>query len=451
MNHPLVAQFLPTSDRRTARQTLQMGTITAIQLLGGLAQLTLSARILGPDGFGVLAIIIAVAMLIHGLLATPGGETVTTFITRAVMEERPQEASRILRFTMAVSLGLSLIAYAVIAVLVLMAGSLLGIDNAHRDSALMYGVVGIFLATRTETLAVLRLSDRISLGLVIILAGVLTRVALLGTIWLQGGGLFEVVLAHIAGVVVSGAGMLVAATVSAPRAGITGFLSSMSLKVPPDVVRFQTGVFGRSTSSALAYNIDTFLVAQFAGVADVGLYRAARQIAEAGHHPFQPLKDGVQLQYSKQWYSGQGRALRRTSLLFGLVSFASAAALFGLLAIFHQPIAWFLLGEEFSGAAPLLLIMIFGAFTVNSISTLTVLPAAVGRAWPALAAEMGGLAVFVAAIVWLVPLLGAQGAAWANTTYYSVMALILVPFIISILRQSRATTSGEGRRHHGKQ
>ena len=414
-----------------------MGAITAVQILGGLAQLVISARILGPESFGVLAVIIAVASLVHRLLAIPGGETVTTFVTRAVAEERPQEASRILRFTMAVSLGLALVAYAVIAGLVLMAGSLLGIDNAHRDLALMYGVVGIFLATRTESLAVLRLSDRVSLGLVIVLAGVLVRVTLLGIVWVKGGGLFEVVLAHITGVVVSGVGMLVAATVSAPRAEITGFLSSLSLKVPPDVVRFQTGVFGRSTFSALAYNVDTLLVAQFAGAADVGLYRAARQITDTGHYPFQPLKDGVQLQYSRQWYSGQGGALRRTSLSFSLVSFASAAALFGLLAIFHQPIAWFLLGEEFSGAAPLLLIMIFGAFALNSISALAALPAAVGRVWPSLAGETGGLAVFVAVLVWLVPLRGAEGAAWANTIYYSVIALIILPFAISILRESR--------------
>ena len=414
-----------------------MGAITAVHILGGLVQLTLSARILGPEGFGVLAAVIAVTALIHGLLAVPGGEAVTTFVTRAVAADRPQEASRILRFTMAASLGLSLVAYAVVAVLALMASSLLGIEDAYRDLALIYGVVGILLATRTESLAVLRLSDRVSLGLAITLAGVLTRVALFGAVWLKGGGLLEVVLAHIAGVVVSGAGMLVAAAVSAPRAGITGFLSSLSLKVPPDVVRFQTGVFGRSTFAALAYNVDTLLVAQFAGSADVGLYRAARQITETAHYPFQPLKDGVQLQYSRQWYSGLGGALRRTSLLFGLVSFASAAALFGLLAIFHQPIAWLFLGEEFSGAAPLLLVMIFGAFAVNSISALAVLPTAVGRVWPSLAGEMGGLAVFVAVLVWLVPLRGAEGAAWANTTYYGVIALILVPSIISTLRQSR--------------
>ena len=124
-------------------------------------------------------------------------------------------------------------------------------------------------------------------------------------------------------------------------------------------------------------------------------------------------------------------------LLFSLVSFASAAALFGLLAIFHQPIAWLLLGEEFSGAAPLLLIMTFDAFALNSISALTALSAAVGRVWPSLAGEMGGLAAFVAVLVWLVPLRGAEGAAWANTIYYSVIALILPPFAISILRESR--------------
>ena len=432
-----LTRLLSTSDRRAARQTLWMGAITAAQLLGGLAQMVISARILGPEGFGALAVIIAAAFLIHGLLAVPGGEAVTTFVTQAVAEDRPQEASRILRFTMALSLGLSLIAYAFIALIVLVAGSLLGIENAHRDVALMYGVVGIFRATRTESLAVLRLSDRISLGLAITLASVLLRVALLGIVWLQGGGMFDVVLTHIAGVVVSGAGMLVAATASAPRAGITGFLSSLSLRVPPEVVRFQTGIFWRTTIATLAYNMDTLLVAQFTGAAEVGLYRAARQVTDTGHYPFQPLRDGVQPQYSKQWYAGQGGALRRISLLFSLASFGSAVGLFGLLAIFHQPLVRLFLGEEFSGVAPLLLIMIAGAFVINSISALTVLPAAVGRVWPLLAGELGGLAVSIALIVWLVPLHGAEGAAWANTAYYSVIALIMAPFIISTLRQSR--------------
>ena len=251
------------------------------------------------------------------------------------------------------------------------------------------------------------------------------------------GGMLEIVLAQIAGVVVNGAGMLAAAVLSAPRAGITGLLRSPSLQVPPDVLRFQTGTFGRTTLSALAYNIDTLLLAQFAGAADVGLYRAARQITDIAHYPFRPLRNGVQPEYSRQWYAGQGRELRRTALRFTLASGALAAALFGILAIFHQPITRLFLGDEFAGVAPLLLILIPGGFFLSSIAGLAALPAAVGRAWPRVAGETAGLLAFAAILLWLTPTQGATGAAWGNTAYYATIGLVLIPFAIAILRQSR--------------
>ncbi len=371
MKHPLITRLFPAPDRRVARQTLWMGAITAVQLLGGLAQVSISARILGPDGYGVLAVIVAVTLLIYGLLAIPGGEAVTAFVTRGVAEGRPEEASRILRFVLAISLGLSLIAYALIAALTFTASSLLGIDQAYRDAMLLYGLVGIFLATQTETLAVLRLSDRVSLGLAVTIASVLTRVALLAAAWLMEGGLLWVILAHVAGSAVNGVGMFLAAAVSAPRAGLRGLLRSGSLKVPSDVVRFQAGAFGKSTIWALTHNMDSILVAQFTGAADVGLYRGARQIIDTARYPFQPLMDGVQPEYSRQWYSRRGEALRRATLRFGLVSFTLAVVEFGMLVIFHQLVTRLILGAEFSGAAPLLLIMIPGSFVATSVSVLS--------------------------------------------------------------------------------
>lgn len=420
-----------------ARQTFWMGAITVVQLLGGLAQMSISARILGPEGYGALAVIMAVTLLIHGLLAIPGGEAVTAFVTRSVAEGRPEEASRVLRFALAVSLGLSLIAYALIAALTFTAGILLGIAEAHAEAALLYGVVGIFLATQTETLATLRLSDRVSLGLAAAVAGVLTRMGLLAVAWMTGGGLLAVILAHIAGAAVNGAGMLVATTVSAPRAGMAGLLRSLSLRVPPDVVRFQTGAFGKSAIWVLAHNMDSILLAQFTSAADVGLYRGSRQIIDSTRYPFLPLKNAVQPEYSRQWYSGRVRELRGASLRFTLATFTLSAAGFGLLAIFHQPITRLILGAEFSGAAPLVLIMLVGSFVSSSVSVLTILPAAAGRVWPSLAGSAAGLVASVAVIAWLVPRYGAGGAAWANTAYFIVFVLVLMPYAISILRHSR--------------
>ena len=425
-----------TSDRRVARQSLWMGAITGVQLLGGLAQVSLSARILGPEGFGVLAVIMAVTTLIHGLLSLPGGDTVTTFATRAVAEGRAEEASRILRFSLVASFGLSLVAYALIAGLALAGSGLLGIAQVHADAVLLFGTVGILRATQSGTMAVLRLADRVSLGLIVIIATMLTRVALLIIAWLTDGGLIEVVMAYVAAGVVNGVGMFAVVTMSARRAGMQALLCSFSVKVPPDVVRFHMGIFSRTSLWALAENIDVILLAQLASAADVGLYRAARQIIDTASRPFEPLRQSTQPEFSRQWYSRQGAALRRTVLRFTLLAIAFAVVGFGLLGAFREPIIQFILGTEFSGAAPLLLIMIPGMFVATSSFVLCVLPVATGRFWPLLASTTAGLVASVVAIVWLVPLYGAAGAAWANTTYFLVEVIVLTPFIVSILRRS---------------
>ncbi len=432
---PLIARLLSQSDRRVARQTLWMGGIMVVQLLGGLAQISLSARILGPEGFGVLAIIIAAASIVHGLIAMPGGDAVTTFVTRSVTAGRPEEAARILRFTLAVSLGLSLVAYAVIAALALTASAMLGLDPAHTDAALLYGAVGVLIAAQSESLAVLRLADRVSLGLAVTIASVLTRVGLIVAAWLTDGGLIDIIWAHVAGAAVYGIGLFVATAVAARQAGVIGFLRSLSVATPQDMVWFQVGTFVKGSMGALAENVDSILVAQFAGVADAGLYRAARQIVDTARRPFQPLMAGVQPEYSRQWYSGEGGELRRTALRFTLLSLALAAAGFGMLAIFREPVTLLVLGDGFSGVVPLLLIMSIGSFVAASISPLAVLPQSVGRIRPSLVAWTAAFITLLAAMILLIPLYGAEGAAWANTAHRMVWWMVAIPFIVSILHQ----------------
>ena len=433
---------LPASDRRAARQTLWMGATTAVEVLGGLAQVFISVRILGPEGYGVLAVIIAVTSLIHGLLAVPGGDAVTTFGTRGTVQRRPEEASRILRFALAISLGTALIAYALIAALALAAGSLLGIAElgiagAHVDAVLLYGVVGILMATRTETFAILRLSERVSLGLAITFAATVTRVVLFAVAWITDGGLIAVVLAYVVGAAVYGAGMFIAAAASAPRAGMTGVLRSWSLKVPPDVVRFQYGAYGKSTIGMLTQHIDVILLAQFVGAADVGLYRGARQIVDTARQPFGVLQSGVKPEYSRHWYAGQGAALRRTAFRFTLLAVALAVAGFGVLVAFLEPITGLLLGPGFSGVTPLLLVMIPGSFIAACGSVLVGLLVATGRIWQSLVSVTAGLAAFVAVILWLTPQYGALGTAWGNTALYIMSAIVITPFVFSILKRSK--------------
>ena len=430
-----VRSLLSPSDRRVARQTFWMGSMTAVELVRGLAQVSITARILGPEGFGALAIIVAVSALVHGLVALPGGDTVTTFVTRSVTEGRREEAGAILRLTLVVSQGLSLAAYAVIFVLTLIANSLLGISEVHVNALLLYGLLGVLLATGSEALAVLRLSDRVHLALATTVAATLTSLGLIVLAWRTDGGLPEVVTAYVAAAAVSGIGMLAAAAASARKAGVEGFLSSLSLRSPSDVVRFQYGTFARTKIGTLVQNLDFVLMAQFATAADVGIYRAARRIVDMTKRPFGLIRFGVQPEYSRQWYSGQGAELRRSFRRLTIVSLTLAAAGLTLLVILHKPIIRLVLGDEFAEASSPLLIMIPGAFVAGT-AVYSNLPLATGRTWPVLTSMIAGLLASVAVLVLLVPKYGAEGAAWARTTYSLVSALVLIPFIVSILRQS---------------
>ena len=333
-----VRSLLSPSDRRVARQTFWMGSMTAVEVVRGLAQVSITARILGPEGFGALAVIVAVSTLIHGLLALPGGDTVTTFVTRSVTEGRREEAGAILRLTMVVSQGLSLAAYAVIVVLAFTSSSLLGISETHVTALLLYGLLSVFLATGSETLAVLRLSNRVHLALAVTLAATLTSLGLIVLAWRTDGGLPELVTAYVAAAAVSGVGMFAAAAASARKAGVGGFLSSLSLRSPSDVVRFQFGTFARTKLGTLAQNLDFILMAQLAAAADVGIYRAARQIIDMTRRPFRLIRFGVQPEYSRQWYSGQRAELRRSFRRVTIMSLSVAVVGFALLAILHRPI-----------------------------------------------------------------------------------------------------------------
>lgn len=427
---------LSASDRRVARQALWLNGALGIEFLSGAAQLFITARILGPEGFGALAVIAAVATLIHGLATAPGGDAVAAFGARAAAERRTGEATRVLRFTLAASLGLSLAAYAVIALLASASG-LVGVDSAHREAALLYGLVGVFMATQTETQATLRMADRVPLAFAAAAAGALTRVGLLAAAWEADAGIEAVVFAYVAGAAVYGAGMLAATVASAHRAGMSGLLRSLSMSVPSDVKRFQIGIFGRTIMEALSRNAEFILVAQATGAQNVGLYRAARQVMDAAQRPIAMARLSAQTEQSRLWRFGLGEELRRSVLRFTLFAFALAAAGFGLLAVFREPIVRFILGEAFLGSAPVLLILIPAAFVANAITPFVALPLAAGRIAPYLWSLGSGLAVSTPAYFLLASAYGAEGAAFARITYIFVARLVLIPFAAAALRESR--------------
>ena len=444
-------RILSTSDQRVARQTFWLNAISVIRLLGGIAQISITAKMLGVEGYGTLAAIVAFCALIHGIIAIPSGDTVTTFVTRSVTAGHEGEAARIVRFAIVVPFGLSFVAYAVITALTLFIADLMGtIENTYATAVLLYGVVGILGSTSSGSLAILRLSDRVSLGSMIAVLAALMRLGTLGLAWYLGGGLTSVIYAHIAGEALYGLGMLISCALLSKRAGIEGLFRSSSVRVPTDVLRFGIGSFGKSALVSTSSHLDSILLLQLTGVSEVGVYRASRQMVDFARQPFRHLSSGFKMELSRLWYSKDGVGLRRMLFRFTVFTVVLSVSGFAVLALFRTQIVQVILGSDFAEVTSPLLIMIIGSFIVACASPLISLPPATGRISPSVIAETAGLVASVIAILLLVPGYLVQGAAWANTVKLATVAIVLMPYAVSIIKRPRQRESNYEHNDHAR-
>lgn len=428
--------MLRQSDRSIARHTGWLAATSVVELIAGLAYVFFATRILGPSGFGALAVIMATATLVHGVVSIGGSDTVMTFATRCIADGRSRDAAGVVRFVFLMSFGMSLAAYAVVGLVAALASELATVDGTDTTALLWYAAVGVAIANNSTAIAVLRLADRLRLRFAVACAGNVVRIVLLAVFWHVGGDVLTVVWASLAGASVSGIGLLLAAAGCSTRAGMGRLHASATIHVPKDVRRFHGAAFGRTVTGAMGQNIDTILLAQWLGAADVGLYRVARQIVDMTRQPFRMLRSAVQPVISRQWHGGHGGLVRATARRFTVLSVLVAALGLSVLALLRDRIAVLFLGSEFSGVGGLILILIPGAF-VASLAVLGMLPIVAGRAWPSLLSLSSGLAVSVVAILLLVPLHGVEGGAWARTVLSVVSFLVLLPFIMGTLRRSR--------------
>ena len=415
-----------------------MWAMHGAQLLGGLAAVALSWRILGPEGYGALALFMACTTLVGGLLYLPGDQMIATYVTKNLAQGQRREAGNALRFALGAALVSKLAAYGAVVAATLGFGKAIGIEPEHVAAMLVYASVLVTGAMQNECLAILRLAHRVPIGFAATAASALVQVGGLAAAWWVNGGILAVALAYAGCMSAYGGILFIGAVRAARQAKLPLSLRPLLFRMPREVVGFQAAAFVNASCRALNLCLDVVAMAQLTTLAQVGIYRAARQIADFVLRPFFPLALGVQAEYSRLWYGAKRTALRRLALRSSLLSLALSAGGCGLLGAFHPWIIPAILGAGFAEVAASLLIMLIGLFAMAASMALHGLPAATGRGWPGTVIGMAALAVQVAAIALLAPKYGAVGAAWAYTGYCLVFVAFILPCAMAVLRKPAA-------------
>ena len=202
------------SDDPMRRVLLSTGVLfssNSLSLALSVVQSILAARLLGPAGFGLLAIVMAYASTVNGLLSFRMGELVVRYGGEFLEKEEKGKTAALVKAAAASEALVSALAFVVVVISAGLASAFIAKTPGSAELFFLYGL-GLLANFNTETSrGVLQALDKIKLEGVINLAQSLLTAGMIAAAFVSGGDVLSVLYAYLAGKVVLGLGLFMTA------------------------------------------------------------------------------------------------------------------------------------------------------------------------------------------------------------------------------------------------
>jgi O-antigen/teichoic acid export membrane protein len=405
-----VADDTPSVSALASRASVYL-VASATAQLASLVTFPIYARVLGPEQYGVLALLMAFMGL--GKTAALAG-TNTALIRRYSAAE--DEETR--KDTVGSALGYVVASGAAANLIALLAAgvaSQLLLGSGEYSSVFRLAVAAVSIELVVETLmALTRSMERAQLYVTIT------------TIRVAGYVVMAVVFLLALGLGVEGAvlGILIGNTL-ALTALVVGLRGHLSLRMSPGTVSalvgFGIGLLPANLASWALNVADRYMIRGYMTLTDVGQYSAAYRVASL-------VQVGFVLPFHQAWLPFMFRHARdargpevvaRVSRYFAAVGLLITV----ILSAVGRPILVLFAGSEFAAAAVIIPIVSVGVLLGGSVSVVSPGLMVSGKTWLSSTIFVLGAIGNVLLNVLLIPRFGIGGAAWATLLTYGGVAV----------------------------
>ena len=424
--------------RRSMKNAGLLFTGNVLASLLGLVAVALTARGLGVELFGTLALIRAYVTIVDRLVNFQSWQAMIRYGAEALERRHDEEFKRLIKFGTLLDAATAVAGAAIGASAVYWIGQWRGWNPEVIHLASLYSLSILFNLSGTPK-AILRLFDRFTLfawqqvaASVFKLVGVVFALMSRSSL---GGFLVIWMLTDILGYLL----LLALGWRELKRRGFSGILTRTSLQ---GVTRQHPGLWGfvwltnLDGSARMALKeLDTLIVGGLLGVASAGLYQVAKQCAKIIDQVSDPLYEAMYPELAKLWARKDTHQMRRVMVRSGLV-IGSIAVLIWLGFLIAG--GWFLrvvFGAAFVSAHAVLvwylLAMTIDAFLFPLPSALL----AMGRAGSALRINLVSALAFFPALVVLARTFGLPGTGMAFVLQYLIWALGMLGATQALLKR----------------
>jgi O-antigen/teichoic acid export membrane protein len=327
----------------------------------GLVALALTARALGPELLGVLALIQAyIGMVDRARLET--WPALIKYGAQALEEERHEDFKGLIKFGFLLDVATSLLATVIAVAGVFVAGWWL---DWTAETIEMAGIFSLTILFRTSSMptAVLRLFNRFGLDAAQdIVAGVL-RVVLVAIAYLAGAGLWTFLLITLCAQIVNSLILTGAGWAVLWREGYRGILASSCKGMRqrcPGIWSFIWSINAGNIARRSTRELDILFVGGVLDPAAASLYHIAKKLGEVLVLAGTPIQQAVYPELARLWARNEVARFRRTVLQIDFGSGGIGVASLLVVACNAELLITLSMGADFVAAAGPLILQTLG-------------------------------------------------------------------------------------------
>lgn len=412
----------------------------------------LTANFLGVASFGELGVVISFVTNINRLLSFRMGDFVVHYVGGFLVKDQREEAAAVLKVAAFTEAATSLFAYLVVVLLAGWGATNFANDPSTRPLFLIYGMAILANLMAETAMGALQVTGHFrSQALLNLLQSLLTA-GLFFVVFLNRGGVFEVMLVYLAGKIVLGVGPLVLALYWLPKSlGKGWWRTSLRGHLPErkPMIRFALNSNFSSTVTIVARDSEVLWVSYFFDTAVAGYFKVALAVINLMVMPITPFISTtfpeITRHIARREWARLKQLLSRVTLISGIWTGAVGA---GLLLLGRQLLfsPWTIFGRsiyiykaEYAPAYSVLLMLLIGFGIANIFFWDRTLLLSFGKAGLPLRVSFFAMLGKILLAFLIVPVLGYQAEAALFSAYFAVSVGLLVFYgLREIHRQSHA-------------
>jgi O-antigen/teichoic acid export membrane protein len=431
--------------RRLLRNTSYLLTGTAGASFLALVALALTARALGPELLGVLAMIQAYAGMVDRA-RIECWPALIKYGADALEEERYDDFKGLIKFGFLLD-----IASAAFATMVAVAGVFAAgwwFDWAP-ETVQMAGLFSLSILFRTSSMptAVLRLFNRFGLDAVQDVATNAVRVLLVASAYVAGAGLWTFLLITMSAQILNSVVLTIVGWVVLWREGYRGVMRSSCKGITrrcPGIWSFIWSLNAGNIARRSTRELDILFVGGVLDPAAASLYHIAKKLGEVLGLAGVPIQQAVYPELARLWARAEAERFRRTVTQIDLGSGGLGVAFLMVVAFNAELLITLTVGAEFTAAAGPLILQTLGVVVFLFGTALRPALFSMGMQIRFLQIVTLSTVCFYVTLLIAVPSFGIYGAPIAHIAYNLVWLIAMRAAFVEGIRQGPAGQEATG-------